>query len=97
MKHRHLTQETLSPAAIEGILDRGTMRGWVPLIKAIKSDPTGPVANITLPLCTASREEPLYGRAVFRRVVEDTRRVRPGKMISSACYIPIDANPPPRE
>ncbi|HEY1932269.1 MAG TPA: hypothetical protein VGG99_09680 [Acetobacteraceae bacterium] len=77
MKHRHLTHEAFTLAAIEDILARGRMLDWVPLIAAIRADPFGEVAEKTRLLC----ERQLYGAPVFRRVVaaaRATREVRDG-------------------
>jgi hypothetical protein len=69
MKHRHLTHQDFTIAAIEDILARGRMPDWVPLITAIQADPYGEVATKTLALC----ERPLYASPVFRRVVAAAR------------------------
>jgi hypothetical protein len=73
MKHRHLTHQGFTPAAIEDILDRGRMPDWEPLITAIEADPHGEVAQTTLKLC----ERPLYGAPVFRRVIAAARQPKP--------------------
>jgi hypothetical protein len=70
MKHRHLTHEAFTLAAIEDILARGRMPDWVPLIAAIRADPFGEVAEKTRMLS----ERPLYGAPVFRRVIANARR-----------------------
>ena len=70
MKHRHLTHEEFTVAAIEDILARGRMPDWEPLITAIRADPYGAVAEKTRALC----ERPLYGSPVFRRVLAAARR-----------------------
>jgi hypothetical protein len=73
MKHRHLTHAAFTWAAIEDILERGTMPDWEPLIRAIEADPFGKIAEKTLKLC----ERPLYGAPVFRRVIAAARRGEP--------------------
>jgi hypothetical protein len=60
MKHRHLTHEAFTLAAIEDILARGRMPDWVPLT-AIRADPFGEVAEKTH---TVS-ERNLYGAPVL--------------------------------
>ena len=70
MKHRHLTHEGFTLAAIEDILDRGKMPDWVPLIATIQNDPYGEVAEKTHLLC----ERPFYGAPVFRRVIAAARQ-----------------------
>lgn len=73
MKHRHLTHDEFTLAAIEDILDRGKMPDWAPLIDAIREDPYGDVAEKTRVLC----ERPLYGAPVFRRVIAAARQAHP--------------------
>lgn len=45
MKHRHLTHEGYTLAAIDDILDRGRLRDWAPLLREVHGDPDGPVAR----------------------------------------------------
>jgi hypothetical protein len=71
MKHRHLTHEGFTLAAIEDILARGRIPDWVPLITAIQADPYGEVAEKNLALSN----RPLYGSPVFRRVINAARLV----------------------
>ena len=70
MKHRHLTHEGFTLAAIEDILARGRIPDWEPLITAIQADPFGEVAEKTRKLC----ERPLYASPVFRRVLDAARQ-----------------------
>jgi hypothetical protein len=77
MRHRHLVHQQFTAAAIEDILDRGKMPDWEPLIAAIEADPYGEVAKTTLELCERSREQPLYGAPVFRRVIAAARQPKP--------------------
>ncbi len=72
MKHRHLTHEAFTIAAIEDILARGRLPDWAPLIAAIEADPFGPVADKTRRLC----DRELYASPVFLRVID---RARAGK------------------
>lgn len=73
MKHRHLTHDGFTLAAIEDILDRGGMPDWALLVTAIQADPYGEVAEKTAALC----QRPLYGAPVFRRVLAAARQPRP--------------------
>jgi hypothetical protein len=73
MRHRHLTHEGFTIAAIEDILARGRLTDWAPLIAAIQADPFGNVAEKTRALC----EKPLYGAPVFVRVIAAARRQSP--------------------
>jgi len=77
MRHRHLVHQQFTAAAIEDILDRGTMPDWVPLIEAIKADPYGEIAESTRKICEQPREYPLYGEPVFRRVIAVARKPQP--------------------
>jgi hypothetical protein len=70
MKHRHLTHEGFTTAAIDDILTRGRLPDWVPLIAAIRDDPFGEVAEKTRMLC----EKPVYAAPVFRRIISAARR-----------------------
>jgi hypothetical protein len=69
MRHRHLTHDGLTVAAIEDILARGKLPDWVPLAEAIRADPMGDVAEKTRALC----ERPLYAAPVFRRLIAAAR------------------------
>jgi hypothetical protein len=71
MKHRHLTHEAFTLAAIEDILARGSMPDWASLIAAIRANPFGEVAEKT----RVVSERPLYGAPVFRRVLATAREV----------------------
>jgi hypothetical protein len=74
VKHRHLTHQQFTTAAIEDILARGRMPDWQPLITAIRADPYGEIAEKTLKLC----QRPLDAAPVFRRVIAAARLpVRP--------------------
>jgi hypothetical protein len=73
VRHRHLTHEGFTIAAIEDILARGRLPDWAPLIAAIQDDPYGDVAEKTRALC----EKPLYAAPVFLRVIAAARRQRP--------------------
>ena len=73
MKHRHLTHEDFTPAAIEDILERGKMPDWAPLIEVIRGDPYGEIAEVTRELC----ERSLYGSKVFLRVIAEARQKQP--------------------
>ncbi|KWT91042.1 hypothetical protein [Candidatus Magnetominusculus xianensis] len=70
MKHRHLSHDGFTIAAIEDIIARGQLPDWVPLIRAIRADPYGEIAMKTISLC----ERPLYGSPVFRRVINTARQ-----------------------
>ncbi len=59
-------------AAIEDILDRGTIPDWAPLVREIEADPFGDVADKTMRIC-ATRD--IYGSSkLFRRLIETARQ-----------------------
>lgn len=71
MEHRNLNHQDLTLAAIDNIIERGELPDWVPLLRAIESDPFGDVAEKTLRICKANQ---VYGStAVFRKFVESKR------------------------
>ena len=75
MKHRHLNHEAFTLAAIEDILSRGSLPDWAPLIRNIKADPFGEVADKTLTVC---RNTEIYGASkLFTRLVRSARQPRP--------------------
>jgi hypothetical protein len=45
MKHRHLTHHRLTLAAIDDILENGTLADWRPLLARVRRDPEGQVAR----------------------------------------------------
>lgn len=73
MKHRHLTHEGFTTAAIEDILSRGSMPDWAPLIREIYSSPFGEVAGKTL---AVSRLVDVYGASkLFERLILAARKM----------------------
>lgn len=71
MKHRHLSHEDFTLAAIDDIIERGSIPDWAPLIEAIKADPYGEVAGKTLTVC--ENHEVYGGTKYFRELVQDMR------------------------
>ena len=75
MKHRHLSHEDFTLAAIEDILARGSLPDWVPLVRTIEADPYGEVAEKTLRIC-ATRD--IYGATkLFGRLIQVARNPKP--------------------
>jgi hypothetical protein len=71
MKHRHLNHQDFSLAAIEEILDRGSLPDWVPLFRVIEADPFGEVAEKTLRICMT---RDFYGSSrLFRHLIDTAR------------------------
>lgn len=77
MTHRHLDYPEDTPvtalgdAALDDLLDRGDLRDWRPLAKAILVDPFGEVAERVLRLCDAN---PKYGTSPLWRTWIARRR-----------------------
>ena len=79
MHHRHLDGAPDTPvqelplAALDDILDRGTVEDWRPLLRAVRSDPHGALAGRVLHLCArhemfgTSRLLPLWIEALRAR------------------------------
>ncbi len=81
MRFRHLDYEPavpvteLGPAAIDDLLDRGDIETWTPLLRAIRRDPGGVLADTVLRLCDA---HPMYGTCpMWRTWIERLRRLPP--------------------
>ena len=45
MKHRHLTHHRYTLAAIDDILENGTLADWRPLLARVRREPEGEVAR----------------------------------------------------
>lgn len=64
MQHRHLAYppdrpvDEWGPAALDDLLDRGDLTDWLPLLRALRRDPHGPLADRVLHLC---RSHQMYG------------------------------------
>ena len=75
MRHRHLNHDGFTLSAIEDILERGTVPDWAPLVREIKAEPFGDVAEKTLRVCAA---RDIYGSSkLFRRLIETARHPAP--------------------
>jgi hypothetical protein len=73
MKHRHLTHEGYTLAAIEDVLARGSIPDWAPLVREIQAQPDGEIARRVERVCAARGD--IYGASkLFRRVIATARR-----------------------
>ncbi len=77
MRLRHLDYppglpvESWGPAGLEALLDRGDLRDWAPLLRAVATEPDGALADEVVRLL---RIRPMYGTsALWRRWVEERR------------------------
>lgn len=81
MRHRHLSLDTvvapesLGLAALDDVLDRGDLDDWQPVLKAIRHDPWGDVAERILRLADG---HPMYGTtALWRAWINEQRAETP--------------------
>lgn len=79
MIHRHLDHpagapvDSLGPAAIDDLLDRGDLADWAPLARSVAAEPWGPLARTVVRLCDA---HPMYGTSSLWRAWIDHARAR---------------------
>ncbi len=45
MLHRHLTHQRLTLAALDDLLENGTLADWQPVLARVRREPYGPVAS----------------------------------------------------
>ena len=45
MRHRHLSHQRLTLAALDDLLENGTLADWRPVLARVRRDPHGPVAE----------------------------------------------------
>lgn len=82
MRHRHLSHQRLTLAALDDLLENGTLADWRPVLARVRRDPHGPVAaRIDELLRTRDYEET---GALWRSVLEDARSRRPGATLTGA-------------
>lgn len=77
MRHRHLDYDVGTPvtelgaAAIDDLLDRGTLRDWAPLIRELRENPWGELSEMVLRILAA---HPMYGTdRLFGRLIGEFR------------------------
>ena len=77
MRHRHLEYDPSTPlehlesAAIVDLLDRGDLAAWKPLLRAIRREPCGQLAQRVVELCSRF---PMYGTSpLWREWIERCR------------------------
>ena len=58
MRHRHLRHRRLTLAALDDLIENGTLADWRPVLARIRRDPEGPVgARVAELLSTRDYEE----------------------------------------
>jgi len=77
MRHRHLAVDPDAPvsalgsAALDDLLDRGDLDDWTPILREIRRDPGGELAERVLKL---AEDHPMYGTsALWRGWIENQR------------------------
>jgi hypothetical protein len=53
MRHRHLSHQRLTLAALDDLIENGTLADWRPVLARVRRDPDGPVASRLAELLTA--------------------------------------------
>lgn len=53
MQHRHLNHSIYTLAAIDDVIERGNLRDWVDLARAVLGDTTGVLRDKVLRVCRA--------------------------------------------
>lgn len=69
----------LGPAALDDLLERGDLESWVPLVRAIESDPEGVLADTILRLCES---HPIYGTSSLWRTWIERLGSRSGGLVA---------------
>ena len=53
MRHRHLHHQHLTLAALDDLIENGTLADWRPVLARIRRDPEGPVASLLAALLSS--------------------------------------------
>jgi hypothetical protein len=74
MRHRHLHHRRLTLAALDDLIENGTLADWRPVLARVRRDPEGPVASRLAQLLGARD----YGEsgALWRSFLEQARARR---------------------
>lgn len=87
MRHRHLEVDAATPvsalglAALDDLLDRGDLDDWAPLLREIRRDPGGEVADRVLHL---AEHHPMYGTSSLWRAWILQQRSAPSSLHAGA-------------
>ena len=74
MRHRHLNHRALTLAALDDLLEKGTLADWQPVLARVRREPFGPVASrISELLNTRDYEE---SGALWRTFLDQARSRR---------------------
>ena len=75
MIHRHLTHRRLTLAALDDLLENGTLADWRPVLARVRRDPDGEVARRILMLIR--RRDYQETGALWRAFIAKARAERP--------------------
>ena len=71
MRHRHLTHQRLTLAALDDLIEHGTLADWQPVLARVRREPHGPVAARIMELLDARDHE--ESGALWRSFIERAR------------------------
>ena len=71
MQHRHLSHQRLTLAALDDLIENGTLADWRPVLARVRREPEGPVASRLVELL-ATRDYAESG-ALWRLFLEQAR------------------------
>ena len=75
MRHRHLAHQGLTLAALDDLLENGTLADWPPVLARVRREPYGPVALRIAELLSARDYE--ESGALWRLFLDQARSRRP--------------------
>lgn len=75
MRHRHLNHQRLTLAALDDLIENGTLADWRPVLARVRREPEGPVASRLADLLSAKD----YGEsgALWRSFLDQARAREP--------------------
>ena len=71
MRHRHLGHQRLTLAALDDLLENGTLADWQPVLARLRREPYGPVASRIMELLNARDYE--ESGALWRSFLDQAR------------------------
>lgn len=71
MRHRHLGHQRLTLAALDDLLENGTLADWQPVLARLRREPYGPVASRIAELLNARDYE--ESGALWRSFLDQAR------------------------
>ena len=71
MRHRHLTHQRLTLAALDDLIENGTLADWQPVLARVRREPHGAVAARIMELLGAREYE--ENGALWRSFIERAR------------------------